>query len=198
MRQSASFQYPGWDRNNPANYAMEICSTTAPVNNEWSCGKACSTRATMLTDELTLRAGVAYHKFTQGGREVFYDDNVNGTRSKTQGTSVADITSVFTNKFGSWLIGDYDKAFAKYKEYHRFGPNTDGTGGALQDIENVYETTEETIVEYVQLDWDPDLFGKRFRGNIGLRGYKHRHPQHRLDPGRQLRLYGHDRREGRL
>ncbi len=23
----------------------------------------------------------------------------------------------------------------------------------------------------MQLDWDHDLFGKRFRGNIGLRGY---------------------------
>jgi iron complex outermembrane receptor protein len=79
---------------------------------------------------------------------------------------------VFTNKSGSWLIGDYDKAFAKYKEYHRFGPNTDGTGGALQDIENVYDTSEETYSEYVQLDWDHDLFGKRLRGNIGLRGYQ--------------------------
>ncbi len=25
----------------------------------------------VLTDELTLRAGVAYHKFTQGGRDDF-------------------------------------------------------------------------------------------------------------------------------
>jgi iron complex outermembrane receptor protein len=109
---------------------------------------------------------------SQGGRDVFYDDNVNGTRSKMRGTSVADVTSVFTNSFGSWLIGDYDKAFAKYKEYHRFEPNTDGTGGALQDIENVYTTTEETVSEYAQVDWDSELGGMRFRGNIGLRGYQ--------------------------
>ncbi len=124
-----------------------------------------------LNDALALRAGVAYHKFTQGGIDMFYDDNVNGTRAKTRGTSVGDIATVFTNDSGSWLIGDYAKAFAKYKEYHRFGPNTDGTGGALQDIENVYTTTEATVSEYVQMDWDSELFGKRFRGNVGLRGY---------------------------
>jgi TonB-dependent receptor len=168
--QSASFQYPGWDPTNPANYAMDSFYYRG-FNNESELREGVLNAHYTLTEELTLRAGVAYHKFTQGGRDVFYDDNVNGTRSKTRGTSVADITSVFTNKSGSWLIGDYDKAFAKYKEYHRFGPNTDGTGGALQDIENVYETSEETISEYVQLDWDHDLFGKRFRGNIGLRGY---------------------------
>ena len=84
-----------------------------------------------LSETLTLRAGVAYHRFQQDGRDLFYDDNVNGTRTKMRGTSVGDVTSVFSNDFGSWLIGDYGKAFAKYKEYHRLGPNTDGTGGAL-------------------------------------------------------------------
>ncbi|MFZ0269738.1 TonB-dependent receptor [Caulobacter sp.] len=169
--QSASFQYPGWDPTNPANYAMDSFYYRG-FNNQSELREGVLNARYELNDTLTLRAGVAYHRFTQGGRDVFYDDNVNGTRSKTRGTSVADITSVFKNDAGSWLIGDYDKAFAKYKEYHRFGPNTDGTGGALQDIENVYETSEETISEYVQLDWDHDLFGKRFRGNIGLRGYQ--------------------------
>jgi TonB-dependent receptor len=124
-----------------------------------------------LTEALTLRAGVAYHRFTQGGADLFYDDNVNGTRGKARGTSVGDITSVFTNDFGSWLIGDYAKGFAKYREYHRLGPNTDGTGGTLQDIENVYKTKESTVSEYVQVDWDTEVAGMRLRGNLGLRGY---------------------------
>ncbi len=168
--QSAAFQYPGWDPTNPANYAMDSFYYRG-FNNESQLREGVLNARYELNDTLTLRAGVAYHKFSQSGRDVFYDDNVNGTKSKTQGTSVADITSVFTNNFGSWLVGDYAKAFAKYNEYHRFGPNKDGTGGALQDIENVYNTSEKTISEYVQLDWDHDLFGKRFRGNIGLRGY---------------------------
>ncbi|MBC7669227.1 MAG: TonB-dependent receptor, partial [Gemmatimonadaceae bacterium] len=168
--QSASFSYPGWDPTNPANYAMDSFYYRG-FNNHSELREGVLNARYELTDALTLRAGIAYHKFTQGGRDVFYDDNVNGTRSKTRGTSVADISSVFTNNAGSWLVGDYAKAFAKYKEYHRFGPNTDGTGGALQDIENVYETSEETVSEYVQADWDSELFGKRFRGNIGLRGY---------------------------
>ncbi|WP_426030037.1 TonB-dependent receptor [Caulobacter sp. DWP3-1-3b2] len=168
--QSASFSYPGWDPTNPANYAMDSFYYRG-FNNHSELREGVLNARYELTDALTVRAGIAYHKFTQGGRDLFYDDNVNGTRSKTRGTSVADISSVFTNNAGSWLVGDYAKAFAKYKEYHRFGPNTDGTGGALQDIENVYETSEETISEYVQADWDSELFGKRFRGNIGLRGY---------------------------
>jgi len=168
--QSASFAYPGWDATNPANYAMDSFYYRS-FNNESGLREGVLNLRYELSDVFTLRAGVAYHRFSQDGMDLFYDDNVNGTRSKMRGTSVADVTSVFTNQFGSWLIGDYDKAFAKYKEYHRLEANTDGTGGALQDIENVYKTTEETVSEYVQADWDSELFGKRFRGNVGLRGY---------------------------
>src|SRR5262249_40097300 len=126
-----------------------------------------------LNDMWTLRAGLAYHRFTQAGTDLFYDGNVNGTTAKTRGTSVGDITHVFTNDFGSWLIGDYDLAFAKYHEYHRFGQNTiDGSGGTIQDIENVYEAEEKTVSEYIQADWDTEIAGMRFRGNIGLRGYQ--------------------------
>jgi TonB-dependent receptor len=169
--QSASLQYPNWDPTNAANYAMDSFYYRA-FNNESELREGVLNARYELNDTFTLRAGVAYHRFAQDGIDLFYDDNVNGTRSKTRGTAVGDITSVFTNKFGSWLIGDYAKAFAKYKEYHRLETNTDGTGGKLQDIENVYKTTEETTSEYVQVDWDHDLFGKRFRGNIGLRGYQ--------------------------
>ncbi len=151
---SASFEYPGWDPTNAANYAMDSFYYRG-FNNESELREGVMNLKYELTDSLTLRAGVAYHRFAQDGRDLFYDDNVNGTRSKTRGTSVGDITSVFTNEQGSWLIGDYDKGFAKYKEYHRFGPNTDGTGGALQDIENVYKTTEETVSEYVQVIGTP-------------------------------------------
>ncbi|TAJ70213.1 MAG: TonB-dependent receptor [Phenylobacterium sp.] len=167
---SASFQYPNWDPANPANYAMDSFYYRS-FNNQSELHEGVVNLSYELTDSLTLRAGVAYHRFTQGGIDIFYDDNVNGTRSKTRGTSVGDITSVFTNDFGSWLIGDYAKGFAKYREYHRLGPNVDGTGGALQDIENVYKTTEATVSEYAQLDWDTELSGMRLRGNIGLRGY---------------------------
>lgn len=168
---SASFQYPGWDPTNPANYAMDSFYYRA-FNNQSELHEGVLNARYKLSDVWTVRAGGAYHRFAQGGRDLFYDDNVNGTRSKTRGTAVGDISNVFKNDFGSWLIGDYAKGFAKYKEYHRLGPNTDGTGGELQDIENVYNTTEKTFSEYVQADWDTELFGKRFRGNIGVRAYQ--------------------------
>lgn len=167
---SASFEYPGWDPANPANYAMDSFYYRA-FNNESELREGVANLHYKLSDTLTLRAGVAYHRFKQDGIDLFYDDNVNGTRSKARGTTVGDITSVFDNEFGTWLIGDYAKGFAKYNEYHRLAPNKDGTGGTLQDIENVYTTTEETESGYVQMDWDSELLGKRFRGNVGLRGY---------------------------
>lgn len=168
--QSASFEYPNWDPTDPTYYAMDSFYYRS-FNNESELHEGELNARYELNDTWTLRAGVAYHKFRQQGEDLFYDDNVNGTRSKMRGTSVNDVTSVFTNAFGSWLVGDYDKAFAKYNEYHRLEPNKDGTGGALQDIENVYETTEETLSGFVQGDWDSELFGRRFRGNVGLRGY---------------------------
>ncbi|CAN5240060.1 TonB-dependent receptor [soil metagenome] len=167
---SASFEYPGTDLTNPANYTMDDFYYRA-FNNESELKEGVLNLQYKMSDVLTLRAGGAYHRFKQDGRDLFYDSNVNGTRAKTRGTSVADITDVFTNEFGSWLVGNYAKGFAKYNEYHRLEQNKDGSGGVLQDIENVYTTTEETESGYVQMDWDTHLGDMRFRGNIGARGY---------------------------
>lgn len=169
--QSASFTYPGFDTTNPANYAMDDFYYRA-FNNASQLEEGVFNLHFKANDVWTLRAGAAYHRFENNGANYFYDGNVNGTNGEAQGTSVADITSVFTNSFGSWLVGDFDKAFAKYNEYHRLGPKSDGTGSVIQDIEQVYTVTESTFSEYVQADWDTHLFGKRFRGNIGLRGYE--------------------------
>lgn len=167
---SASFEYPDWDPADPANYAMDSFYYRGFENqSELQEGELNLTYEA--GDVWTLRAGAAFHGFRQEGIDLFYDDNVNGTRSKMRGTPVGDVTSVFSNAFGSWLIGDYDAAFAKYDEYHRFEPNIDGTGGALQDIENVYETTEDTLSGFVQADWETELLGMGFRGNVGVRGY---------------------------
>lgn len=167
---SASFGYPDWDMTDPANYAMDDFYYRGFDNGSelWQGGLNARYE---LNDTLALRVGGAYHRFSQDGIDIFYDGDVNGTRPKTRGTAVGDISSVFRNSFGAWLIGDYDKGFAKYDEYHRFEPNVDGSGGELYDIENVYGVTEKTFSEYVQLDWDGLLFGKRFRGNVGVRGY---------------------------
>ncbi len=167
---SASFEYPGTDLTDPANYTMDDFYYRA-FNNESELKEGVLNLQYKISDVLTLRAGGAYHRFKQDGRDLFYDSNVNGTRPKTRGTSVADITDIFKNEFGSWLVGNYAKGFAKYNEYHRLEQNKDGSGGALQDIENVYTTTEETESGYIQMDWDTQLGDMRFRGNVGARGY---------------------------
>lgn len=167
---SASFQYPGWDPTNPANYAMDDFYYRA-FNNGSELKEGVLNLHYKVDDAWALRAGVAYHNFSQDGANFFYDSNVNGTDAETRGTSVADITDIFSNSSGSWLIGDYAKGFKKYNEYHRLAPKPDGTGSTIQDIEQVFKVNEKTVSYYVQADWDSELFGKRFRGNIGLRGY---------------------------
>ncbi len=67
--------------------------------------------------------------FSNNGANYFYDSNVNGSNGEARGTSVADITDVFTKQLRPlWLVGDYAKAFKKYGEYHRLGPKPDGDG----------------------------------------------------------------------
>lgn len=168
---SASFSYPGWNSTDASTYAMDNFYYRSFYNTS-ELGEGVLNGRYKLDDALTLRAGVAWHRFKQDGADYFYDGGDNGTTPKTRGTSVAGITDVFSNKFGSWLIGNYDRAFAKYNEYHRLSVNkNDGAGGVLQDIENVYTTTEETFSGYAQIDWDTELAGLHLRGNAGLRGY---------------------------
>ena len=168
--QSASFSYPGTDLTNPANYAVDDFYYRA-FNNGSDLKEAVLNANYRLNDTWTLQAGAAYHRFSQNGANYFYDGGVNGTKGEMRGTSATGVSDVFSNSFGSWLIGDYAKGFAKYNEYHRLAPKADGTGGTIQDIEQVFTVTEGTLSEYVQANWDSELFGKRFRGNVGLRGY---------------------------
>ncbi|WP_236552805.1 TonB-dependent receptor [Sphingomonas sp. 8AM] len=167
---SASFSYPGTDLTNASIYAMDSFYYRA-FDNGSELREGVANARYVLNDALTLRAGAAYHRFRQDGQEVYYDSDVNGTTAKTRGTAVGDITSVFGNGIGTWLIGDYARSFARYNEYHRLVPNRDGSGGMLYDVENVYTLTEETGSGYVQIDWDTALFGKQLRGNVGARGY---------------------------
>ena len=167
---SASFSYPGTNLTDPSIYAMDNFYYRSFYNTS-KLTEGVLNLHYKVNDVFTLRAGGAYHRFSQSGANYFYDGGDNGTSGTTRGTSVAGITDVFSNASSSWLIGNYDRAFAKYNEYHRLAPKPDGTGRALVDIEQVYTTTEETESAYAQLDWDTTLFGKHFRGNAGLRGY---------------------------
>ncbi|WP_443750932.1 TonB-dependent receptor [Asticcacaulis solisilvae] len=168
--QSASFSYPNTNLTDPSIYALDDFYYRAFHN-----GSTLQEGLVNLTFKAntvwTFRAGAAYHKFSQDGANFFYDGGVNGTNGEMRGKPVTGVTDVFTNSFGSWLIGDYAEGFAKFNEYHRLAPKSDGTGGTIQDIENVYKVKEATVSDYVQADWDSELMGHRFRGNIGLRGY---------------------------
>ncbi|WP_114393949.1 TonB-dependent receptor [Oleisolibacter albus] len=113
-----------------------------------------------LNDWLKLRAGAAWRRYRTSGSEIFND----GQAHQFTGDAVTDYAYIFSsNKKQSWITGDYDKAFAKYKLDH--------TVAGATDIENTYSVTEETTTTYSQLDWDSALGGMRFRGNVGARAY---------------------------
>jgi TonB-dependent receptor len=168
--QSASFSYPGTNLTDPANYILDDFYYRA----FWNESKLFEGNVNLhysIDPVFTIRAGAAYHHFTQSGANYYYDGNVNGTNGEMRGMPVTGLTDVYSNAFGSWLVGDFDKTFAAFNEYHRLGPKADGTGGTIQDIEQVFTVKEGTFAGYAQLDWDSTLFGKHFRGNVGIRGY---------------------------
>ncbi len=168
--QSASFSYPGTNLTDPANYTMDDFY----YRSFWNESKLFEGNVNLhysIDPVFTIRAGAAYHRFTQSGANYYYDGNVNGTKGEMRGASAAGLNDVYDNASGSWLVGDFEKAFAAFNEYHRVGPKADGTGGTIQDIEQVFTVKEGTFAGYAQLDWDSTLFGKHFRGNVGLRGY---------------------------
>jgi iron complex outermembrane receptor protein len=169
--QSANFTYPGSDLTNPANYALDDFYYRAFHNGSELAEGVINARF-KLNSVWTLEYGAAYHHFKNDGANYYYDGNVNGTNGEMRGQPITGIYDVFTNSVGSWLSGDYAETFAKYNEYHRLAPKPGGIGGQIQDIEQVYTVQEGTWDEFIQADWDTQIFDKRFRGNIGLRGYQ--------------------------
>lgn len=160
---SAEFTY-GWDTTNPANYTMDNFYFRG-FSNESSLREGVVNLRYELNDVFALRGGVAYHRFFQTGDEVYNDGDVNGTTEITAGTPVDAFSYIFRNEQGAWLVGDYAKAFALYNVHH----TTEGP--SVYDFENMFSVKESTISAYTQLDWNTQLGGKRFRGNVGLRYY---------------------------
>jgi TonB-dependent receptor len=168
--QSASFSYPGTNLTDPSIYILDDFYYRA-FWNESKLAEGTVNLHYAIDPVFTFRAGAAYHHFSQSGANYYYDGNVNGTNGEMRGMPVTGLTDVYSNAFGSWLVGDFDKTFAAFNEYHRLGPKANGVGGSIQDIEQVFTVKEGTFAGYAQMDWDSTLFGKHFRGNVGLRGY---------------------------
>lgn len=113
-----------------------------------------------VNDWLKLRGGVAYHRYSSAGSEIYND----GQFQQYGGTAVTPYGEVYdSHNDQSWITGDYSKAFSYYGASH--------TVVGATDIENTYRVTEETTSTYGQVDWDRSLGDMRLRGNVGLRAY---------------------------
>ena len=121
--------------------------------------------AYMVTDNYTVKGGVSFQKFENEQRRARFN---NFLRSDWQSGAVDDDVTAVARTFDqhddqAWTIVDFNAALAQ------FGVTRDPS--TFQDSRFNVGVTEETIAAYLQLDWDQDLGGMPFRGNIGLRYY---------------------------
>ncbi|MFN3557925.1 MAG: TonB-dependent receptor [Brevundimonas sp.] len=134
-------------------------------------------------DWLTIKAGLNWKKYTSDSYEFRRADET-VVPVLPAGVTVADISNVLTG-FGSnlipngtassWVRPDLNAIASLFNIY--CGCNTGVAGGdfTLTSITNGNarggnrSITEDDLAVYLQADWDADLFGRPFRGNVGVR-----------------------------
>ena len=140
----------------------------------------------VVPDILTLKGGFVYRNYDFSTFE-FRRVNQNDSILALSGAPLSSITTVLTG-FGrgldigntptSWLIPDLNAIAALYNIYCNClqSGNAGGPGDfTLSSITNGNARgnnrtiREEDVGGYIQLDWDTSLFGRPFRGNVGLR-----------------------------
>jgi TonB-dependent receptor len=151
-----------WDTTDPSNYrAHEIDFSATYQSTELE--NAELNAAWRIDDFATLKAGVSFRGFTNFGFQQVTDDLLRTQwENGTVDDRINDVAEVFDGHDDqSWIIVDWDKALSKF-----------GVTRTLGAPRSIYEVTEDTKAAYVQLDWNGDLAGMGFRGNIGLRAYE--------------------------
>ncbi|MFT4248108.1 MAG: TonB-dependent receptor [Pseudomonas sp.] len=156
----------GFDTTDPSEYFLDIIRLRhGGTSNRFNTAKLDVSYT--LSDALTLKAGADAHSQTYSS--IYYSSDFTDQR----GRSVADISTLLPYHFASgsgvsgvldrWLVADLDSAF-----------DTLGAAGYAPalDYGNTWSVSEKPINLYTQLDWDSELAGMRWRGNIGVR-YSH-------------------------
>ena len=181
---SASNTY-GWNTTNASNYLMDDFYFRGFWNDNTE-REAVLNLKYQLAQGYDLRAGYSYHRFWNGGENFYDDGGVNGTNDPanvpggadkslypyttyTRGAPVGAYTYTYCeNKSACWLEGNFAQAFTSLGI--QFQPTSYYRNQAV-DVEQNFDVEENTNDGYLQFDWDQQLFGKRFRGNIGARFY---------------------------
>ena len=135
------------------------------------------------SDWLTIKAGINWKSYTSESYEFRRADET-VVPVLPAGTTMADITNVLTG-FGadlipggtasSWVRPNLGALASLFNIYCNCDTGVPGGDFRLTSITNGNarggnrSITEDDLAVYLQADWDTDLFGRPFRGNVGVR-----------------------------
>lgn len=170
----------GFDLTNPANWSMtngtsEVRIRPNSVENTFTTGKVYGEYD--LNDNVTLKGGIDYRKFTFSSRGLYRTtETVVQTLNASELAAVSRVFTGFGENLGlppgvatSWLAPDLDKFIATYNIYSNTGIyaltglNNSSARGQYIDVE------EADTGAYVQADFRFEAFGLPWRGDAGLR-----------------------------
>jgi iron complex outermembrane receptor protein len=121
----------------------------------------------LLTDNITLKAGLHYKDFSFETSEA--------RRQAENGAGIVytpDLLMEYNSGLGSqpvWLVPDFAAVDAQYDIYSNTGAFEVSDKFRLPDN---YSASEETMGAYLQLGFDTDIADMPLRGNVGLRQVK--------------------------
>ncbi|MET0129745.1 MAG: TonB-dependent receptor [Stenotrophomonas chelatiphaga] len=137
----------------------------------------------IINPTFTLRAGLAYKDYDMATEEYRHISYGRLAQALPAGVTVADLSTTldgFGSSLpgqtpGSWLVPD----FSRVAELLDINCNCD-TGipggdyrlagiGHFGSSNNNFDVNERSMAAYLQLDFNTDLLGRAFRGNLGVR-----------------------------
>ena len=137
-----------------------------------------------LNDSFVVKGGLSYQKFENDQRRARFN---NLFRSGFQSGEIEDDITSFAQVFSdhddqAWTIVDFNGALntlqqdpgvvafiADYNAQNGTNWTTIRDPSVFRDSRFNVGVKEETIAAYLQLDWDRELGGMPFRGNVGVR-----------------------------
>ena len=131
----------------------------------------------------TFRAGLSYKDYDMSSEEYRHISYGRLAQGLPAGVTVADLSTTLSgfgsgldgNVPSSWLIPDFDKIADLLDIYCNCNTGVQGGDYRLAGVghfgssNNNFEVNERSLGAYLQLDFNTDLLGRAFRGNVGVR-----------------------------
>ncbi|WP_260928245.1 TonB-dependent receptor [Novosphingobium sp. 9] len=153
-----------WDTGNPANWHAHEIDLNETYQDTAFDNIQGSLKYDLSPDD-HLSAGAEWRRFENSGYKRTYNDALlSQFKAGTVSSDISDYAQTYTGYSGQdWVIVDYDKALKD------LGVDRESY---LAGTENsIYAVEERTAAGWVQYDWNHQLGGIGFRGNVGGRYY---------------------------